>query len=238
MDAESTRVSTPTVARASTWRRWLLRYEVLLLAVLVVEWLLFYHFGTTTNRRGVTVGFGTLDRQFDILRHSCEIGLLALALTPVILTGGIDLSVGSLLGLCAVVFGGLTHVMGLPLPVAAAHTRRGGSGARRPGRPRPERRPSPGTRGRSEGTRACGSAAGPAALPWGWVGQGGGFRLRVTGSPLLALPGVEAAQPMGRERERERSSARVTGGARGRLVGRARALHTAVRLCPARQPPR
>lgn len=122
MGAEPAQLSTVASARASTWRRWLLRYEVLLLAVLIVEWLLFYHFGTTTNRRGVTVGFGTLDRQFDILRHSCEIGLLALALTPVILTGGIDLSVGSLLGLCAVVFGGLTHALGLPLPVAAVVT--------------------------------------------------------------------------------------------------------------------
>ena len=69
-------------------RQILFRHETLLLAVLVVEWLLFYHYGTTTNRRGVVVGFGTLDRQFDILRHSCEIGLLALALTPVILTAG------------------------------------------------------------------------------------------------------------------------------------------------------
>jgi rhamnose transport system permease protein len=34
-----------------------------------------------------------------------EIGLLALAMTPVILTGGIDLSVGSMMGLCAVCFG-------------------------------------------------------------------------------------------------------------------------------------
>ena len=33
-------------------------------------------------RSQVVVGFGTLDRQFDILRHSCEIGLLALAATP------------------------------------------------------------------------------------------------------------------------------------------------------------
>ena len=41
------------------WKRIVLRYETLLLAVLVVEWLLFYHFGTTTNRRGVVVGFGT-----------------------------------------------------------------------------------------------------------------------------------------------------------------------------------
>ncbi|MBS0664374.1 MAG: ABC transporter permease [Verrucomicrobia bacterium] len=98
------------------------RHEVLLLLVLVVEWGLFYHYGTTVNRRGVVVGFGTLDRQFDVLRHSCEIGLLALALTPVILTAGIDLSVGSLLGLCAVVFGQLWHDAGLPVGAAAGLT--------------------------------------------------------------------------------------------------------------------
>lgn len=98
------------------------RYETLLLLVLVVEWLFFYHYGTTTNRRGVVVGFGTLDRQFDILRHSCEIGLLALALTPVILTAGIDLSVGSLLGLCAIMFGKLWHDAGLSIPLAAGLT--------------------------------------------------------------------------------------------------------------------
>ncbi len=109
---------TATDSRAQ-WRKILLRPETLLLAVLVAEWLLFYHFGTSTNRRGVVVGFGTMARQFDILRHSCEIGLLALALTPVILTGGIDLSVGSLLGLCAIVFGKLWRDAGLPLPVAA-----------------------------------------------------------------------------------------------------------------------
>lgn len=122
MRAEGADAPVPAPAAGPAWRRWVFRYEVLLLLVLVVEWLLFYHFGTSVNRRGVTVGFGTLDRQFDILRHSCEIGLLALALTPVILTGGIDLSVGSLLGLCAVVFGGLTHALGLPLPIAAALT--------------------------------------------------------------------------------------------------------------------
>ena len=36
---------------------------------------------------------------------SVELGLLAVALTPVIVTGGIDLSVGSMMGLAAVVFG-------------------------------------------------------------------------------------------------------------------------------------
>jgi rhamnose transport system permease protein len=106
----------------SPWQRALLSYETLLLAVLVAEWFFFYHYGTTTNRRGMIVGFGTLDRQFDILRHSCEIGLLALALTPIILTAGIDLSVGSLLGLCAILFGMLWHDGGLAIPVAALLT--------------------------------------------------------------------------------------------------------------------
>jgi len=46
--------------------------------------------------------FFTAGNAGEIVRASAEIGLLALALTPVILTGGIDLSVGSLLGLCAV----------------------------------------------------------------------------------------------------------------------------------------
>ena len=95
---------------------------MLLFYVLIAEWLFFYFAGTTTNRRGVVVGFGTLDRQFDILRHSCEIGLLALALTPVIITAGIDLSVGSLLGLCAILFGKLWHDGGLPIPAAAGIT--------------------------------------------------------------------------------------------------------------------
>jgi len=108
--------------KTSGWKSVVLRHETLLLAVLVVEWLFFYHYGTTTNRKGVVVGFGTLDRQFDIVRHSCEIGLLALALTPVILTAGIDLSVGSLLGLCAIIFGKLWHDGGLALPLAAALT--------------------------------------------------------------------------------------------------------------------
>ncbi|MEN9634505.1 MAG: Autoinducer 2 import system permease protein LsrD [Verrucomicrobiota bacterium] len=104
------------------WPTRLLRHEMLLLYVLLAEWVFFYFAGTTVNRKGVLVGFGTLDRQFDILRHSCEIGLLALALTPIILTAGIDLSVGSLLGLCAILFGKLWHDGGLSLPLATTLT--------------------------------------------------------------------------------------------------------------------
>ena len=104
------------------WKARLFSHEMLLLYVLIAEWMFFYFAGTTINRRGVVVGFGTLDRQFDILRHSCEIGLLALALTPIILTAGIDLSVGSLLGLCAILFGQLWHDGGLSIGLAAALT--------------------------------------------------------------------------------------------------------------------
>ena len=64
--------------------------------------------------------FLTLDNGLEILRASTEIGLLALALTPVILTGGIDLSCGALLGLCAVVFGAVWRDAGQPVAVAAA----------------------------------------------------------------------------------------------------------------------
>jgi len=46
---------------------------------------------------------------FEIVRLGVELGLLSLAMTPIIVTGGIDLSVGSMMGLCAVVFGYLTR---------------------------------------------------------------------------------------------------------------------------------
>jgi rhamnose transport system permease protein len=59
---------------------------------------------------------------FEIVRLGVELGLLALALTPIIVTGGIDLSVGSMMGLCAVVFGYLWRDIHLPMLVAAAIT--------------------------------------------------------------------------------------------------------------------
>src|SRR5688572_19212986 len=89
------------------------RHETILLLVVAVEW---FYFNSVGPR------FGSLDNSFDILRHSVEIGLLALVMTPIILTGGIDLSVGSLLGLCAILFGKLWRDAGLPIPVAAGCT--------------------------------------------------------------------------------------------------------------------
>src|SRR5579862_5515292 len=96
-----------------SWKKNLLRHETILLFVLVAEWIYFDAIGRN---------FGTYDNSCDILRHSCEIGLLALAMTPIILTGGIDLSVGSLLGLSAILFGKLWRDGHLPIPAAALCT--------------------------------------------------------------------------------------------------------------------
>jgi rhamnose transport system permease protein len=91
----------------------LVRHESILLLVLILEWVYF----NAVGRR-----FASYDNSCDILRHSVEIGLLALVMTPIILTGGIDLSVGSLLGLCAILFGKLWRDAHLPIPVAIVLT--------------------------------------------------------------------------------------------------------------------
>jgi rhamnose transport system permease protein len=68
----------------------------------------------------IAQNFFTAGNFFEIIRLSVELGLLAIALTPVIVSGGIDLSVGSMMGLAAVLFGAAYHDWGLPLPAAAA----------------------------------------------------------------------------------------------------------------------
>lgn len=51
-------------------------------------------------------------------RLMTEVGLIAVVMTFVIVTGGIDLSVGSILGLCAILIGVFWKSLGLPLPLA------------------------------------------------------------------------------------------------------------------------
>jgi rhamnose transport system substrate-binding protein len=67
----------------------------------------------------IAQNFLTLGNFFEIIRASTELGLLALALTPVIITGGIDLSIGSMMGLAAVVFGAAWQDWQVPLGLAA-----------------------------------------------------------------------------------------------------------------------
>ena len=70
----------------------------------------------------IAENFFTAGNFFEVLRFSVELGLIAIALTPVIITGGIDLSVGSMMGLAAVAFGAMWRDVGLTLPVAAGAT--------------------------------------------------------------------------------------------------------------------
>jgi rhamnose transport system permease protein len=67
----------------------------------------------------VAPNFFTVANFFEVTRLSVELGLLAVALTPVIIAGGIDLSVGAMLGLAAVVFGSASKDFGAPVPIAA-----------------------------------------------------------------------------------------------------------------------
>lgn len=101
----------PVVRTEAPWRgRLFPNGEWVLLVVLLVECAVF----------GATAGnFLTAANGFEITRLAVEVGLLALALTPVIISGGIDLSVGSMMGLAAVVMGGLWRDAGLPIPLAA-----------------------------------------------------------------------------------------------------------------------
>src|SRR5678816_1853032 len=85
-------------------------HEWVLLLVLIFECAVFGLVGDN---------FLTSANAFEITRLSVEVGLLALALTPVIITGGIDLSVGSMMGLAAVVLGGLWRDAHLPIVLAA-----------------------------------------------------------------------------------------------------------------------
>src|SRR5438067_7772533 len=87
--------------------------EWVLLLVIVIECVIF----SVTGNNFLSAG-----NAFEITRLSVEIGLLALALTPIIITGGIDLSVGSMIGLAAVVLGGLWRDAHLPMMIAIALT--------------------------------------------------------------------------------------------------------------------
>ena len=62
--------------------------------------------------------FATIDNFLNQGRFLTEVSLVALIMTFVIVTGGIDLSVGSILGLSAIVLGVAWKKLGLPLPLA------------------------------------------------------------------------------------------------------------------------
>ncbi len=101
----------PMLSTEPDWRERLFpNNEWALVLVLLLECVVFSFTGSN---------FFTPTNAFEVTRLSVEIGLLALVLTPVIISGGIDLSVGSMMGLAAVVIGGLWRDAGMPIAVAA-----------------------------------------------------------------------------------------------------------------------
>lgn len=62
--------------------------------------------------------FRTLSNMMTLLRQASINGLIAFGMTLVILTGGIDLSVGSTLGLSGALFAGMVVNMGISIPLA------------------------------------------------------------------------------------------------------------------------
>ncbi|HEX8142430.1 MAG TPA: substrate-binding domain-containing protein [Pyrinomonadaceae bacterium] len=112
--AESIPLTPVSVKTEAPWReRVFPNNEWVLLVVLIIECVIF---SLTGNN------FLSGSNAFEITRLSVEIGLLALALTPIIITGGIDLSVGSMMGLAAVVMGALWRDAHLPMALAIGIT--------------------------------------------------------------------------------------------------------------------
>src|SRR5262249_24047542 len=107
---------TPSITFATEeplWRRLFPNHEWALAAMLLIETAIFAFIGDN---------FFTGANGFEIIRLSVEVGLLAMALTPVIITGGIDLSVGSMMGLSAIVCGWLWRDDGLRIWASATLT--------------------------------------------------------------------------------------------------------------------
>lgn len=85
------------------------------------------HFGLLAALALVVVGFGLASENFrdplnllDRSRHWVEIGLIAVPMTFIIAAGGIDLSVGSLLAMCAIAAGICFRDLHWPLAMALA----------------------------------------------------------------------------------------------------------------------
>ena len=99
----------PTGTLPRVLPRILLRHEAILALLLVLALVVL---GLNNDR------FFTTANLLNQGRLMTEVGLIAVVMTCVIITGGIDLSVGSIFGLSAILLGVFWKTLGLPLPVA------------------------------------------------------------------------------------------------------------------------
>ena len=90
-------------------RRLFISQEGVLFVIMVVSVLVL---ATRTDK------FLTVDNLLQQGRFMAEVGLIAIPMTYIIITGGIDLSVGSILGLTAIVLGWTWQELGFPLELA------------------------------------------------------------------------------------------------------------------------
>jgi rhamnose transport system permease protein len=89
--------------------RYVFRHETILALLLVLALAL---------SANLSDRFFTVDNLLNQGRMLTEVGIIAIAMTFVIITGGIDLSVGSVLGLSAITLGVVWKTLGVPLPLA------------------------------------------------------------------------------------------------------------------------
>ncbi|MGI9335478.1 MAG: ABC transporter permease [Gammaproteobacteria bacterium] len=102
----------PSSSSSTGFKPWIparVRHEAVLLAVLGASLLVL---STQTDR------FLTADNLLNQCRLMAEVGLVALPMTFIIVTGGIDLSVGSMMGLSAIVLGYSWKNLGMALELA------------------------------------------------------------------------------------------------------------------------
>ena len=107
-------MATPSqAAPANRMPSYLIGHEIVLAVILLVSLVVL---ATQTDR------FLTTGNLLNQGRLMAEVGLVALPMTFIIITGGIDLSVGSIMGLCAIVLGVVWQNLGLPLELAIVVT--------------------------------------------------------------------------------------------------------------------
>jgi rhamnose transport system permease protein len=102
-------MATPSRAAPAGRVPFLIGHEIVLALILLTSLVVL---ATQTDR------FLTTGNLLNQGRLMAEVGLVALPMTFIIITGGIDLSVGSIMGLCAIVLGYSWQNFGLPLELA------------------------------------------------------------------------------------------------------------------------
>jgi len=109
----ATELDIPIQQQEDTWISWLMSRQAFWVFVALVAACLFLTFATNS--------FATPSNLFNITRNFTFTAVIALGMTIVIISGGIDLSVGSVLCLCSMILAVVMHAgYGIEIGIAAA----------------------------------------------------------------------------------------------------------------------